>query len=53
MTIDEDHIQHNYECVTCGKYLIIKGGIIPRSPLWYCTQCGNEGKLGEQFKVSD
>ena len=51
MEINEERIQNNYACVTCGKYLIIKGGIIPRSPMWYCTQCGKEGKLGEQFEV--
>lgn len=49
--IDEDHIQHDYICKKCGKILPIRGGIIPRSPLWYCRQCGNEGKLGELFEV--
>jgi ribosomal protein L37AE/L43A len=51
MMIDGDHIKDDYTCKTCGKGLLIRGSIIPRNPLWYCVQCGNTGKLGEQFEA--
>ncbi len=49
--IDEDHIRYNYKCPKCGKVLPLIGCIKPRSPIFCCPQCGNEGTLEGSFLI--